>query len=265
MRRARSPGWVWGPLAIWLALLGAVWASGSNQPLFVWLNHAGQGAAVWAYLSLFGDGAVALALVAPCIRRWPQCFWAALLAALLCALYVQAIKQLIDLPRPAAVLAPGSFFQYGPAFRAVSFPSGHAAAASALAGIVVIGATARTALRLGAVALAMLVGMARIMVGVHWPLDVLGGLAGGWMAAWMALAWQGHRRWRTASAAGVGAGLVLLVIAGALLFSRHVGMASVLPLQRTLGLICLGWGAWEMLRMLPRGLGRRAQKGNSRG
>jgi hypothetical protein len=35
----------------------------------------------------------------------------------------------------------------------------------------------------------------------------------------------------------------------------------VLPLQRTLGAICLIWGAWEMFQMLPQFWLRRHPKG----
>ncbi len=57
---------------------------------------------------------------------------------------------------------------------------------------------------------------------------------------------------KTAGAGGVLAGGVLLLVAAALLVSHHVRSPEVLPLQRTLGAICLVWGAREMFLMLPR-------------
>jgi membrane-associated phospholipid phosphatase len=107
----------------------------------------------------------------------------------------------------------------------------------------------------------VLVSLSRVMVGVHWPLDLLGGMLGGWAAACCGLALHVRWGWKTSGVGGMLAGLLLLVIAGALLFSRHIGIPAVLPLQRTLGAICLIWGAWEMFQMLPQFWLRRHPKG----
>src|SRR5437764_14805861 len=97
----RSP-WVWLPPAAGLALLALVLATGANQAVFLALNHAGHalGMPFWLHMTMLGDGAVALALVLPCIRRAPHCFWAALLAAVFAALWTQVPKQFVDIPRP---------------------------------------------------------------------------------------------------------------------------------------------------------------------
>lgn len=258
----RSP-WAWAPPLVAAMLLGWIAATGSNHSLFLVLNHAGHrlGDNVWVNFTLLGDGAVALALVLPCIKRSPQCFWAALIAAVIATLYVQGVKQIINVPRPIAVFPPGEFFQAGPAYRAVSFPSGHAAAIFAITGIWIMGLARHYLLRVLLLVLATLVSLSRVMVGVHWPLDLLGGMLGGWLAAWTGLGLYGRYGWKTAGLGGLAAGVVLLVVAGWLLFSRHIGIPAVLPLQRTLGLVCLLWGAWEMLQMLPRLQLRRQSKG----
>lgn len=251
MKRITPPlhaPWVWLPPAIALALLLLLLATDKDQSVFLALNHAGHalGALFWLHLTMFGDGAVALALVLPCIRRAPHCFWAALAAAVFAALWTQVTKQCIDVPRPLSVLPHEQFFQAGPAYRHVSFPSGHAAAAFALAGIAVMGAAAGWLWRSLLVLFASLVGLSRIMVGVHWPVDVLWGMAGGWMGAWLGLAMHARWRWHTASLGGVLAGLVLMGVAASLLVSRHIGVPAVLPLQRLVGAVCLLWGLWEM-------------------
>lgn len=246
--------WVWLPPGVALLLFCLVLATGSNRSVFLWLNHGGHvfGTTLWEQLTMFGDGAVALALVLPWIRRAPRCFWAALVAAVIAGLWTQATKQLIDIPRPPAVLAVGAFFQAGPAYRRVSFPSGHAAAAFALAGIWVMTLSRRRLLRAGLLVLATLVSLSRIMVGVHWPLDILWGMIGGWIAAWTGLAAHGRWGWRTAGVGGVLAGLLLLGLSGTLLVSRHIGIPAVMPLQRVVGSVCMAWGGWELLRMWPR-------------
>jgi membrane-associated phospholipid phosphatase len=249
----RSP-WVWLPPATALAALALLLAAGGNRTVFLALNHAGHTLAplFWLHLTMFGDGAVALALVLPCIRRVPHCFWAALAAAAFAALWTQVTKQFIDMPRPLAALAVDQFYQAGPAYRRVSFPSGHAAAAFALAGIWIMGVRGSWLLRVLALLLATLVSLSRIMLGVHWPVDILWGMLGGWLGAWLGLAAHGRWGWRTSGAAGFVAGLVLAGVAAALLVSGHIGIPAVLQAQRVVGCVCLLWGGWEMLRMLPR-------------
>ena len=248
---ARSPlttPWAWLPPAVALAAAGSILATGSNRPMFLWLNHGGHavGDVAWFHLTMLGDGAVALALVLPCIRRTPRLFWAALVAAVVADLWTQGTKQLIDVPRPLSVLAGGSFHLAGPGYRHVSFPSGHAAAAFALAGIWIMGADGLWLWRGLLLVLAGLVGLSRIMVGVHWPLDVLWGMLGGWLGAWCGLALQARWRWRTAGRGGMLAGTVLMAVTASLFVSRHIGMPAVMPAQRVLAAVCLAWGAWEM-------------------
>jgi membrane-associated phospholipid phosphatase len=245
--------WAWAPPLVAALLAAVIAATGTNHSLFLMLNHAGHGLGenFWANLTLLGDGAVALAVVLPCIRRSPQCFWAALIAAVLATLYVQGMKQVINVPRPPAWFAPSEFFQAGPVYHAVSFPSGHAAAIFAISGIWIMSHARHYLLRTTLLVLAVLVSLSRVMVGVHWPLDLLGGMLGGWLAAWCGLVMYARYGWKTSGVGGMAAGVVLLLLSGALLYSRHIGIPAVLPLQRTLGLICMVWGGWEIFQLLP--------------
>ena len=243
--------WAWLPPAVALALVAGILATDTNRALFLWLNRGGVGVGdvVWFHLTMLGDGAVALALVLPWIRRVPHLFWAALVAAIVAGLWTQVTKEFVDVPRPLSALAGDAFHQAGPAYRRVSFPSGHAAAAFALAGIWVMGLQGRRLLRGLLLVLASLVGLSRIMVGVHWPLDVLWGMLGGWLGAWCGLALQARRHgpWPTAGRAGMLAGAVLMAVAASLVVSRHIGIPAVLPAQRLLAAACLAWGAREMV------------------
>jgi membrane-associated phospholipid phosphatase len=247
----RSP-WTWlPPLTAVLALVIIAW-SGSNRVLFLWLNHRGHalGTLPWMHFSMFGDGAIALALVFPLIRRAPRLFWAAVVAAIFAGLWTQLPKQWIDLPRPLSVFPGDVFYQAGPAYRHVSFPSGHAAAAFALAGIGIMGAALRPAHRLCLLAAASLVGLSRIMLGVHWPIDVLWGMLGGWLGAAIGLALLARRDLPAWVGARALAGLVLAAVAAGLLASRHVGMPAIMPAQRLVAVASLLWGGAEWLRVV---------------
>jgi undecaprenyl-diphosphatase len=73
----------------------------------------------------------------------------------------------------------------------LSFPSGHSA--TSFAGATVIAAYA-PALALPAYALAALVAVSRVYVGVHYPLDIVGGALLGTAVGLLVLAFAGQRR-----------------------------------------------------------------------
>jgi membrane-associated phospholipid phosphatase len=245
--------WTWAPPCAALLLMAVVYVTGSNQSLFLMLNRVGHfaGDFWWVNLTILGDGAIALALVLPSIRKSPQRFWAALIAAVIAGLWVQAWKRVVHVPRPLSVFPAEQFFQTGPGLRMGSFPSGHATAIFAIAGIWVMSLSRQYLLRAGLFAVAVLVGLSRIMVGVHWPLDILAGMFGGWLSAYIGL-WLANRRgWTTYGAGGYLAAAVLVVVTAALLVSDHIGYPAAIPLQRVIGMVCLVWGAWEIYSMVP--------------
>lgn len=176
--------WVWALPTLLLTLAALLFATGSNHALFLFLNHATAHLpdALWSQLTLLGDTSVALALLALALYRRPRLVKAALIAALFTFAWVHGLKPLLALPRPPAVLDPTLLHIIGPAHRSGSFPSGHTATAFTLAGILILDGR-RPALALALLPLAALVGLSRIAVGVHWPLDVLAGAFGGWLAA----------------------------------------------------------------------------------
>jgi undecaprenyl-diphosphatase len=87
---------------------------------------------------------------------------------------------------------PDAFFDYYPAPRSFSFPSGHALFAVCFFGGVAVLLSHRLQSRLAwilvwavALALIILIGVSRIYLGVHYPTDVIGGFAVGivWVAS----------------------------------------------------------------------------------
>jgi membrane-associated phospholipid phosphatase len=175
---------VWVIPVLSLLAMAAIGITHGNEPLFLWINAATRigGDAFWASVTVLGDTMVALALCLILARRRPDLLWAAIPVALLASGWVHLYKPLFDVTRPPGVLAPDAFHVIGPAHHYHSFPSGHTTTAFALAGVCVLG------MRLGImsalpIALAVLVAISRSAVGVHWPLDLLGGACGGWLAA----------------------------------------------------------------------------------
>ncbi len=127
---------------------------------------------------------------------------------------------------------PGALYE---GWNAYSFPSGHAAASTALYGFLVVlicrevGARARVAVSLAAVSLVGAIAFSRLYLGAHWLSDVLAGLAFG--TAWVALlgiVYLQHTK-RGVRAGGLAVGsLVALLAAG----GWHIAMAHAADLRR---------------------------------
>jgi undecaprenyl-diphosphatase len=105
-----------------------------------------------------------------CRRRRPRAAAAGLLAIGTAALLVTILKQTFDRPRPP--LADPTLDPIGIVPASASFPSGHAATAFAAA--VAIGLV-HPRLRKPLLALAAVVALSRVYLGVHYALDVLAG------------------------------------------------------------------------------------------
>lgn len=179
---SRDP-WMFGPTAAAALLYLFINWTHSNTALFLTLNHLSHwtGDALWAHATVLGDSLVALTLLFIFAGRKPEVIWAGLLAALLAALWAYGLKGLFDMPRPPAVLPPELFHLIGPALTKNSFPSGHTTTIFALAAVICLHLTHR-GWRTLLLLIAIVAGVSRAVVGVHWPLDILTGAFGGWMA-----------------------------------------------------------------------------------
>ena len=244
MRTAAA--WSWRSPRVWLvpavALLGAaaLVITGANERVFMLLNQLAPatGGTLWANLTILGDGTVALALCLALARRRPDLLWAVVPASLFATAWTRACKYLVDIPRPPTVLAADAIHVIGPAYHFHSFPSGHATTAFALAALCVLGFRLR-AWGVLPVAVAIAVAVSRSAVGVHWPLDLLGGAFGGWLAAALGL--------RVAEKIPAGSrpraqGIIALALAGcavALLVSSVTDYPQALWFQRAIGVIAL--------------------------
>ena len=225
-------------------LLGiTIWISGGNQTLFLHINQLASvsGAGLWANLTLFGDTLVALTLLSPWIYRRPEILWSALLAGILCAFWVYTLKQGFNMPRPAAVLPADSFTIIGPSLRQGAFPSGHSATAWCMAGVLWCCVTSRW-LRWVIVVLALGVGVSRIMVGAHWPVDVLGGMAVGSLCAIAGVGLARRWHWGSGDRGEPVVALFYMLCGTSLLFHQQTGypQAEVLRVAIAIGGLSLG-------------------------
>ena len=248
MRAGQSPArrwnpWYWDvPLAA-VAGMAAILLLQANRPLFLGFNRLGafMGDGFWAHVTLLGDTLVAMILLLPLVRRWPGLVWAGLLAGLLATLFVHGFKHPLNLPRPVSVLPREEFHIIGRAYFGPAFPSGHTATAFAFAGIILLRLSADWRRRLAGplLALAGLIGLSRIAVGAHWPLDVLGGAAGGWLAAVLGTFWAQRRPWGDTPAGRRWLTLILVGCALSSLLHYKTGYPQTDDWRRILAALCL--------------------------
>ena len=187
-------------LAWWLGIsliFGLMWlVLGGYHAVFRPLN------APWAHLpdwlaqciTYSGDSLFALALLLLAARRFPQIVWLALPSALIATILSRGLKAIFNTMRPGALLPPEAFNLRGPLYLTHSFPSGHTVTAFVTAATFAW-FLPRAWMRWCAFALALLVGLSRVGVGAHWPLDVVAGMGVGTLSvllgSLLARRWQG--------------------------------------------------------------------------
>lgn len=108
-------------------------------------------------------------------RRWFLAGLGMALALPFSVLLTAGLKEVIAAPRPSALLGPDAVLVLGQTDSEYAFPSGHAASVALLAASLwsILPAWGRAV----AIMLALAVGASRIWLGMHFPSDVLAGLA----------------------------------------------------------------------------------------
>ena len=258
-------------VALWVQLQPV---NPTHRALFVHLNQSAQvlPPALWSMLTLLGDAGVLFALLSPLLLIRPQLMLAVIAAVPMGGVFSVLFKRLFDAPRPAAVLDLAQFHLVGPLLSNHSFPSGHTISAFAAAGalLATLASTAKVSssassspansgdsrsvvLAVIIVGLAALVGLSRIAVGAHWPVDVLAGACGGWLAglSGAAIARRFPTLWRSpASQRWMGAALLGVVARMLWLPVEYPLGALVIWLAATCVLVTIAVQIWAWSRTL---------------
>ena len=215
-----------------------------NSSLFLRINATGGilPDSIWTHITTFGSRGFALIVFLLFFWKQTHLLRAALLAVLTSALISEGIKNAIALARPPAVLEPDAFHLIGTQLVTNSFPSGHTMTAFAIMGVIAFHFKYNI-ITLFAILLASLVGLSRIMMGVHWPIDVLVGASLGWVCGWLGMYLLDARIWRDHAVWNYLTYFIYLLVA-AYLFYQGTGYRDVFLMEKivsSLGILLALW------------------------
>ena len=168
------------------------WLAGLEGGMLLWFQETLRGpvqdALVMAFSTLGNSGIlfIVAGVVLLFFKKTRRVGLAALLALLIGFLITNlTLKPLVARPRPWLDVEGLVNLLGESAYR--SFPSGHATSAFAFGFALLFGAPNKW-LKWVSMIVAILMGLSRLYVGVHYPTDVAGGVLVGLLAGW--LAWQ---------------------------------------------------------------------------
>jgi len=172
----------------------------ANQQWLISLNRMVSGIdPVWSFLTQFGEGGAALLLLLVFTRFSRQGTALSLKCFLIGSLASPLLKSWFAHPRPLGVLEPGLIHTIGiPAAAANAMPSGHSMTVVATVTLLCLCLPSGGKFKLLSLALilfAALVALSRVMVGAHWPSDVIAGAGVGWLVVAVAREWEARHRW----------------------------------------------------------------------
>ena len=172
--------WVWCIPLLPLCLAIAIYFSELQTPTFLFINRYTQllPDILWAWLTFIGNGWGIFALCFPLLLLAPRLLSAGLLASLIGGTISQILKPLLELPRPAGVLALEDFYRIGEPLLNRAMPSGHTLTAFAVvSGIYFASDRDKRASLWWVFIIASFSGISRNALGAHWLTDVLAGCA----------------------------------------------------------------------------------------
>lgn len=156
-----------------------------NNAYFWYINQTSDyfNPELLASITDMGNGIVTGSIMVLILCFKPTWILRVLLAAIICLISTHLLKSYFAELRPAAILEQINII--GDARYSKSFPSGHTATIFLLAGTAFLSST-RLLSRIVFVSLAVIVGLSRIAVGAHWPIDIALGAIIGWSSIYLA-------------------------------------------------------------------------------
>lgn len=231
--------WAWTPPLLALGLLPWLYAGDANVVLFLTLNHAFRSvpAEIWSALTMLGNTVVAFSLTLLLFRHRRRLAYAALIASLPATALSQSLKTLADQARPYRILGD-QVEVIGPTLLSHAFPSGHTTTLFVLASVLIVGARTRDWAPV-ILLVAGLGALSRVAAGAHWPADLLGGLACGWLSGLLGLGLA--QRYLSTPPRWLDRGIesLLLGCTGYLLLFYDSGYPLARPFEQTLALAVL--------------------------
>jgi membrane-associated phospholipid phosphatase len=222
-----------------------------NQSLFQLINSQATTIiepALWETVTILGDGLVVIVLLLPLHKKHPKLTITVLLSGIVAALWIHLLKAGLAVPRPPAIIDSQMITVLGPEFKNGSFPSGHTSTLFALLGCMALwmkGPLLRYLFPF-MLLLGFLAALSRNVVGIHWPLDIMVGMAIGWLSAMVA-----NLLMRTSTISDITkfwVGRFLFLCALYLLLVYDTGYANAKAFQHAIALIVLGVVCMEGLK-----------------
>ena len=186
------------PLLLFIILLlPLLFFTSINSLIFLSLNQAAVllPVALWANLTLLGDGVFLVGLLSVFAIRFPYFSAICLYCGMGMGLVVQILKRIIGQERPFNVLEGESINFIGEPLSHHSFPSGHSATVFFLAAAILCYFNIKNLWLIMLIIIIATAGaFSRIAVGVHFPADVLSGALIGWFIALVSITLLRHKR-----------------------------------------------------------------------
>jgi membrane-associated phospholipid phosphatase len=224
---------------------------GNNRALFININSytAHSNPFIWANLTFLGDTLPACGIMLLFIRKRPDLVWSGILATLIATVIVNILKLYLNIPRPAAIIDRNLINIIGPALYRHSFPSGHTVTIFTLEAILIF-YFRNFYMRLGIVLLALLTGISRIVVGAHWPIDILAGASLGIICGTMGVYIITRFGWNRSKSVQLIIGFILILSNFYLLLFYNCGYEQAIYLQSFMAIAVLVAGIREYYVLL---------------